>query len=861
MADERKQDKEKTRVILPTGAVPIRYELDITPTLDKFTFKGTVSIELDITQDGLSKLEMNSAELTYSSVKVTQGDQTEEGIAAVLDKDLERVQFSLKKPLKIGKAFIHIAYAGELNDKMKGFYRSKYKKKDGTDGWAGTTQFEASDARRAFPCWDEPAVKAIFAVTLTVPEHMNCVSNMPETKVTNGEGTKTISFGDSPKMSTYLLAWVVGEFEYVEGKTKRGVVFRVYTPIGKKKMGSFALDIGVRCLDFYEGYFDIPYPLPKCDMLAIPDFAAGAMENWGCITYREVAILCDENSSAAAKQYVAIVVCHELAHQWFGNLVTMEWWDQLWLNEGFACFMEYLSADALCPNWNMWGAFLSSEFNRALELDALVSSHPIEVKVYTPAEVDEIFDAISYCKGASVIRMLENYIGSKDFQKGLITYLNSFKYANAVTEDLWSHLAKASGKPVAELMDTWTKKMGYPVLQVERQGKDLKLTQSRFLSSGIPTKEQDDVVWPIPVVAATKGNNEAMSVLMKTKELTLKAPEGDWVKFNPNNNGFYIVQYMDKGSREQLAKAVASGEMDTSDRLSIIRDAGALAKSGRASSVDILELALSYVDETDFSVWVSVLESAGRMGIILREQEETYDKFKAYMRKLLSKIGKTLGWEKKDDDSHSTAKLRGMVIGALCAYEEKEYVDEAMERFQKHMKTQDGCSDDLLNAIFKTAVRNGGVDCWNQLREFYEKCEQPMPKNKALRNLANPKDLKVGKMALDYIMTDKVRSQDIVFPLRNLGANPYTKLIAWEFTQENWDVLFKKFDGGFHMAHVAKVPSNFITRERADQVEKFFSGVESASCKRAMQQCVEAIRTNASWFERDFKGIEAYFNQ
>jgi puromycin-sensitive aminopeptidase len=378
--------------------------------------------------------------------------------------------------LPLGEGVLAMRFNGTLNDQMRGFYRSKYEYKGETKNMA-VTQFESVDARRCFPCWDEPSFKAKFKLTLEVPSELVALSNMPIVNEKIAGPIKTVEYEESPVMSTYLVAIVVGLFDYIEGVTSEGNKVRVYTQVGKSNQGKFALDVGVKSLNLYKEFFDTPYPLPKLDMVAIPDFTNGAMENYGLVTYREIYLLFDEQSSSAStKQNVAITVAHELAHQWFGNLVTMEWWTHLWLNEGFATWMSYLAVDSFFPEWNIWTQFLDSTTS-ALKLDSLAESHPIEVEIHHASEIDSIFDSISYDKGASVIRMLQSYLGAERFQKALASYIKKYAYSNAKTEDLWAVLEEVSGEPVKNLMTTWTKKQGYPVIGVKLKGHDVELEQ------------------------------------------------------------------------------------------------------------------------------------------------------------------------------------------------------------------------------------------------------------------------------------------------------------------------------------------------------------------------------------------------
>ena len=366
-----------------------------------------------------SQITLNALDLKITKASVQYGleKQSAETVDTIFDPQQETVTLVFGEPIPEGECLLKMEFTGELNDKMKGFYRSKYFTATREERFAGVTQFEATDARRCFPCWDEPAIKSTFDITLIVPKDRVALSNMPVVSETENEGLKTLKFDTTPIMSTYLVAVVVGEYDYVEDTSADGVLVRVYTPLGKKEQGQFALDVATKVLPYYKEYFNIAYPLPKMDLIAISDFSAGAMENWGLVTYRETFVLVDpENTSLIRKQSIALTVGHEIAHQWFGNLVTMEWWTHLWLNEGYASFVEFLCVDHIFPDYDIWTQFVTDMYTRALELDCLKNSHPIEVAVGHPSEVDEIFDEISYNKGASVIRMLHHYIGDEDFR-------------------------------------------------------------------------------------------------------------------------------------------------------------------------------------------------------------------------------------------------------------------------------------------------------------------------------------------------------------------------------------------------------------------------------------------------------------
>ena len=452
---------------LPTNVRPTNYRLSLAPDLDTFTFKGSETIDIQVSEP-TSSIVLNSAEIEIQSADVTLPDGSTHDAATMFDEDKDTVTLALDAEIPAGSASLDLEFTGELNDKLRGFYRSSYTDQDGSQRWMAATQFESTDARRAFPCWDEPAVKATFDVTLIVPEELEALSNTePVSTTSTGDGRKVVRYAPTPVMSTYLLAFVVGDIACLQDRTSDGVLMRVWATKGNEDKGKFALETSMALLDYFHDYFGIPYPLSKLDHIALPDFAAGAMENWGAITYREVALLVDpENSSAGTREVVAAIVSHEMAHQWFGNLVTMEWWDDLWLNESFASWMGDKAVDHLHPEWEMWTQFLTHDTSDALNLDGLRNSHPIEQDVNNPAEIGQLFDAISYSKGGSILRMLEHYLGADTFKAGLQIYIDRHRYANARTTDLWNALGEASGQPVAAIMESWTAQTGYPVLDV-----------------------------------------------------------------------------------------------------------------------------------------------------------------------------------------------------------------------------------------------------------------------------------------------------------------------------------------------------------------------------------------------------------
>ena len=515
---------------------PINYKLTFEPDLKKFTFHGLESISIDC-KKSVNVITMNCAELKIKSCIVKSGQKIIKSSTKLNEKN-EELQIKLGEKIR-GLCTVDLEFEGILNDRLLGFYRSKYQQ-NGKTKYLATTQFEAADARRAFPCWDEPEAKATYEISIIADNKFTAISNMPvKTKKKTGNKT-TYNFQKTPLVSTYLIYLGVGEFEYLTGKAGK-IQIRVVTTKGNISKGKFSLELAKKLLTSYEKYFGIKFPLPKLDLIAVPDFAAGAMENWGAITFRETILLYDpKTSSTRTKQFIAEVISHEIAHMWFGNLVTMKWWNDLWLNESFATFMATKFVDKFYPEWDLWNQFVEDAMNVAMGLDSLKTTHPIDVKVNSPAEIREIFDAISYDKGGCVLRMLENYVGEPNFQKGLKKYLSDFKYKNAKGQDLWDAIGKASKMPVTSMINTWLKQPGFPLVEINQDGNNLKIKQKRYLVE--PDKKFSKGLWSIPLSLGLE--KETSKTLFSKKSMSVKLPKNT-IGFvaNYGRKGFYRVKY------------------------------------------------------------------------------------------------------------------------------------------------------------------------------------------------------------------------------------------------------------------------------------------------------------------------------
>jgi len=807
------------------------------PDLEKFIFEGEETIYLSL-EKSTKQITLHSAEIEIETAEYIHKKNESWPAKISYDLKMETATFTFPKNLEKGKGELKLKFKGILNDKMRGFYKSKYTH-EGKEKHLATTQFESTDARRAFPCFDEPAQKAIFDVTLMISKGTKAISNTIESNISEHEsGYQVVEFAPTPKMSTYLLAFIVGDFEYIEDKTKDNVSVRVFTTPGKKKEAEFALEMAVKCLEFYNNYFGIDYPLPVLDMIAIPDFAAGAMENWGAVTYRESTLLIDEErSSTGNKQWVAMVIAHELAHQWFGNLVTMEWWTHLWLNEGFASFIEYLAIDHIFPEWDIWTQFVSTEMADAFSLDALNNTHPIEVEVGHPAEISEIFDRVSYSKGATVLRMLWKYLGEKDFQKGLQHYLKKHAYGNAQTEDLWRALEEVSGKPVGKVMKNWTSLPGYPLMTVVDQGKNLKLTQSRFFSSPISKKQSKDTTnWSIPL----------NTNLMDKKSITIP---NEGAKLNAEEVSLVRVDY----PHEYLKKLESKiSELSAADRLGLIRDSFDLAQSGNSLTTLALELAISYVREEDYTVWSSLTGHLSQLDSLLAF-ESFYNEFKAYGRDIYKNIVSKMGWEKKKNEKHTDGLLRGMVLYKLGSYGDKETIKKAQQLFKKG-----NIDPDLRGVVYNLVAQNGGAKEFNTLVKMYKTEENQQEKDRVGRSLGLFSSKSLLSKALDFAISKHVRFQNTLGIISSVWSNPYGRYLAWEFVKSNWKLLKERYAGGHYFTKVFGPAGDFTKVSDARDIEAFVKKNPTPEAKRTIAQALEQIYSNVEWLKRDREKIKNF---
>lgn len=840
---------------LPSHFRPERYCIVLRPDLENFTFYGEETVYFHLAK-ARREIILHAKDLDIERAEFMRRGWMVPAKSIKYDAAAERVTLSFPQTLPAGKGRLKLIFRGGVNETMRGLYRSRYWTA-GKEKYLITTQFEATDARRMFPCVDEPAAKAVFDVTVIVPRGTTVVSNtVPATVKEHEPGWEAVKFLPTPKMSTYLLAVVAGDLEFVEGKTKEGIVVRVFTTPGKKEQGRFALRVAKRCLSFYNRYFGIPYPLPVLDLIAVPDFESAAMENWGAVTYRESAILIDpRHSSVHNRRWVAMVIAHELAHQWFGNLVTMEWWTHLWLNEGFARYMEYLTLHHLFPRWKMWDKFSQEVLGPALRLDALANTHPIEVPIHHPREIAEIFDEISYSKGAAVIRMLADYLGPTHFRDGLRHYLKKHSYANATTADLWLALEHVSKKPVGKLMRAWTTAAGYPLLTVSRtrNGK-WKVEQSRFFSSPLAVKSNPGGRWRWHIPLRFTTGDKVESRIMSSRRIFLSAGRGGTPpRFNVGGSYFYRTDYPAE-VLHSFRRMIREGKLESGERLSLWRDAAALAEAGKLSSREALIFASAYRLEKEYTVWVEIARWLNFMDH-LWVKEEFYPAYRQFCRYLFSGVAKRLGWRRKKRDSHDTILLRSLALYQAGRYGEEKIIRRARELFWGWRPVH----PDLRGAVYSLAAMGGGEREYRELVRRYRLTELQEEKNRLAGAMASFRQPEILRKTLKFALSADVRHQDSPAILAAVLRNPWGRQLGWEFMKRNWPALVARYGEGHILSQLITAAEVLSRPAEARDFKNFFRKRTQLSIRRGVGRALEQIQTNLLWRRRDCKVLRRWF--
>jgi puromycin-sensitive aminopeptidase len=840
---------------LPRTIEPEIYRMELEPDIATATFSGTVRIDA-IVHETADEIVLNAAELAISDVDVLTSDGITVLCSVSFDDELEQVTFHPADLIPPGPCTISCRFSGTLNDKLRGFYRSTYTALDGETHTMATTQFESVDARRAFPCFDEPDRKAVFEITLIVEPDLDAISNSPIVEIDQVGDKQRIRFAPTMKMSTYLVAVVVGRLEMTETIDVDGVPLRVVCTPGKLPLASFALEVGAFALRFFTEYFNIPYPGDKVDLVAIPDFAAGAMENLGCITFRDTALLIDQDEAARAElERVADVIAHELAHMWFGDLVTMGWWEGIWLNEAFATFMEVLCVDAFRPSWNRWIGFMPSR-EAALSVDALHLTRPIEYPVGPPKEAEGMFDVLTYEKGCGVLRMLEQHIGAEVFRDGVRTYLKAHAYGNTVTSDLWDALENASGAPVRDVMDTFILQGGHPLVSLHGDA----LSQQPFALGPVPAGETSSIgsEWRVPVaVRALPFDGEPGApvrhlVLGAAPEEIAEAGQGLAV-VNAGGWGIFRVGY-ETAHRTTLAEHLS--ELTPLERADLVSDTWATTLSGLSTLEEFLVLASRLGDESEPAAWSPVgaaLLLTKRIALV--EQE---DALHQAVRALIGPTHRRLGFDAIPGESDRTPTLRALAINLMGTVgADPEVRSEAARRFDASPiggGSGDPIPPDIESAtlaVVSQLLRPGDYDA---LLERYRSASTPQEEMRSLVALAGFPDVDLCLRTFDLAMTE-VRTQDGFAVIGALMANFVGNQAVWTRLTETWDAMLDRFPKNAAPRIVEGITALCGDPEFAERAIAFLHDNPLSSSPRRVAQAIERLRINVAFGSRERAGL------
>jgi len=829
---------------LPRHVLPRRYDLVLTPDLANASFTGNVVITADVVAS-TRLIALNAAELDIETVFV-------DGQPApfALDDDRERLLIGALTDVGPGYTTIDITFRGTLNDKLRGFYRSTYRDEDGTEHVIACSQMQSTDCRRAFPCFDEPDFKAVFGVTLMVDDGIMAVSNGPEISRTRDEaaGKDAVRFADTMIMSTYLVAFVVGRLEATAAVDVRGVPLRIVHVPGKGHLTDFGLDVGAKSLAWFTDYYGIPYADAKIDMIALPDFAAGAMENVGCITYRENLLLVDpETSTQIEKELVADVVSHELAHMWFGDLVTMKWWNGIWLNEAFATFMEIAAVDAYRSDWDRWTSF-SLERSVAFETDSLAATRSVEYEVRSPQDCEGMIDVLTYQKGGSLLRMLEQYLTTPRFRAGVRHYLNAHSYKNTETSDLWDSIEAAvssdGGEPVRALMDSWIWQPGYPLVTTALRNGKLHLTQQRF--SFDAEAIADTQTWYVPVHVRV-GNDECVVLLTESTVDVELADTSAPIVVNAGGSGFYRVAY----SAELLARIdrTVLRSLTTIERYNLVDDAWNAVVAGRLAAADYLAFVEGFVDERELAVWQAVangLRAAGRL-----VSDDAYAAFRRRVAALVSPVLADLGWQPQPGESELRAKLRGLIVTLLAVTGGDADAQQRCRELLAAAQHDATSVDPELTAAATTVVAaTGGEAEYVDMQQRFLTADTPQEQLRYLYALADFDSAELVARTCEFALSGQVKTQNAPFLLARCIANRNHGTVAWEFVRRHWQRANDEFPTNTIVRMIDPVKLLNTPQNEAD-VQSFFSEHPIPQAVKTLEQVLERQRVNVALRERE----------
>ncbi len=834
-----------------------KYDIVINTVKSDDTYTASVEIIFNIDEQ-TKEIELDSKGLKIIKCDFYSESHENQPSLNFKTKNNKLVINSYSKFEKDKNAKLRIEFEGKIADDLKGIYASKYLSNSGKEEKLISTQFEPTDARNAFPCIDEPNYKAKFNLTLIIHSNLTAISNMPIEKTKNLNDKETqIKFQETPIMSTYLLFFAIGKIKSKQLKTNNNILIRVWATNEQEKFSDFALETSEKLLDYFESYFGTKYPLPKLDHIAIPDFAAGAMENWGCISYRETALLVDpEKSSIQTKQLVAAIIAHEMAHMWFGDLVTMDWWNDLWLNESFASWMGDKAISNLYPEWDVWTKFLLDDTNRAFELDALDSSHPIEQEVKNPDEIGQLFDAISYSKGASLIRMLENYIGEEKFKKGIQQYIVKHQYKNTITNDLWDALSKSSNKDIKTLMEQWTTKSGFPLILVSEENDKIKISQEKF-SYNPENNDQSEWIVPIKYNSLINNTKSKQTHLLETKEDFIQ--NKNITIMNTDSSGFYKTSYSNKlFSKISNLLTDNINNFSNEERLGLISDYYTLLKSSKIDPSKYLDLIKTLNKESNPYIWKYICGSLKSIDSKLYNTD-LYSKYYSFASEIFNNISIDLEWNLDKTPSETDQIMIATLIDSACYFGIEDLKNKSSQIFKEiSLNSNDEIHPNLKRPLLFSIAYNGESNDFDKIWELYLNSNSQEEKSLYLGSLTQFKNIDKIKFLLNQVTTKNIRKHDIASVLIGVANNNLALSTAWEYLKQNWSKILNISGDGFQLNYIVSLPSYFQSKERYEEVENYYSENPVDAASMSMNQTLEKIQNNIFWIDFNLKKFKNY---
>ena len=839
---------------LPRTVTPSRYAIELRLDPTSPTFDGAEDVTITV-HEPVTEIVLNGKDVTVRAGAVIATDETVTEIAkAVPDPSAGRITLELPGELPAGDYTLRLDFTGKLSDLMEGMYRSRFTDDTGREHVIITTHFEATDARRNFPCWDEPDLKASFRMTLVVPDDLVAITNTPEIEREAADpGFTRVRFAESMVMSTYLVCIVVGRLGLTDPVHAGPTPIRVACRPDRVHLAGYANEVAVYCLDWFGEYYGIPYPEQKLDQAAIPDFAQGAMENTGLVTYRETLLLLDPSHASYVERLdVAETVAHELAHMWFGDLVTMCWWNGIWLNEAFATFMSYLCVDAMEPSWRVFDGFQTNRMT-AFEVDALESTRPIEFPVESPDDASGMFDTLTYTKGGAVLRMIEQWLGPEVFRDGIRRYLAAHAYGNTETHDLWDALEQASGKPVRRIMDAWIFQPGYPAIEVAREGNAIRLTQRRFA----PSMPEDETAWPVPLIVRQVGaQGEQMEhVLVEADGLTLPLVDPDALVVANAGSTAFVRTFYDDELRGRLTARL--GDLVPGERQSLVDDAWAAAVSGRATVSAFLDVAAGFRDETAPSVWQTIMTGLAWCDRFV--EGEPRERFRDFVRTLVRPAMDRLGWDPRPDESELDRELRGDLIRTLGILGDDPETQAMAREAEALARSGGGVDASVAAAAVEVTAFAGGEDAFETFRARMHDAPTPQEQDRYRGALARFRDPALMERLLALTVSDEVRPQDAPFLLSRAEANRDLGAIAWRYVRDHWDELLPRFAAS-NVLHLAVGARTLTDPELVAEVQAFFTEHDIPQNHRSLVQAMERQRVMAAMRERSSGELAARFS-